>query len=123
VTAAEQRTTFAGWAVVELMGHRRLAGRVSEATIAGAPFLRLDVPSDPPVTQFYAAAAIYAITPTTEDLAREFAARNRPAPVHAFELPRVQLSPPEAQRPEVGHQHVIVDAVDARSEDDGGDQW
>jgi hypothetical protein len=35
---------FEGWAILELMGHRRLAGRVSEIEIAGAKMLRLDVP-------------------------------------------------------------------------------
>jgi hypothetical protein len=31
------------WAIVELMGHRRLAGYVREVQLAGAGFLRLDV--------------------------------------------------------------------------------
>jgi hypothetical protein len=92
-----EQTAFEGWAIVELMGHRRLAGYVTETQIAGQGFIRLDVPgylyTDPTgaqaerdqVTQFYAPAAVYAITPTTEELAR--AVRSRPAPVHAFELP------------------------------------
>ncbi len=67
------KSTFEGWAIVELMGHRKLAGNVTEATIAGAAFLRLDVPSEPPVTQYYAPAAVYAITPTTEELATRIA--------------------------------------------------
>lgn len=78
--------TFEGWAVVELMGHRRLAGKVSEQEIAGAAFLRLDVPAEQPVTQFYSASAVYCITPTTEEIARGLAARIRPAPVHRYEL-------------------------------------
>lgn len=72
------------WAIVELMGHRRLTGQISEETIAGAAFLRLDIPSDPPVTQFYAPSAVYCITPTTEDVAR--AAMARPEPVSRWEL-------------------------------------
>jgi hypothetical protein len=35
---------FREWAVLELMGHRRLGGKVSEQEIAGAAFLRIDVP-------------------------------------------------------------------------------
>jgi hypothetical protein len=35
---------FEGWAIVELMGHRRLAGYVREVELAGAGMLRLDVP-------------------------------------------------------------------------------
>lgn len=78
---------FDEWAVLELMGHRRLAGRVQEVTIAGCAFLRIDVPSDPPATQFYAPGAIYCITPTSEDVARAFAQRHAPAPVQRWELP------------------------------------
>jgi hypothetical protein len=37
--------TIDGWAVLELMGHRRIAGRITEVTIGGAGFLRIDVPS------------------------------------------------------------------------------
>lgn len=37
---------FEEWVVLELLGHRRLAGYLSEQQVAGAGFLRLDVPSD-----------------------------------------------------------------------------
>jgi hypothetical protein len=69
------------------MGHRKLAGLCSEQEIAGQKVLRLDVPCDPPATQFYGAGAIYALTPTTEDLARRYAARSAPEPVARWELP------------------------------------
>jgi hypothetical protein len=92
--------TFEGWAILELMGHRRLAGHVREVVIAGAGFLRLDVPSldaeDPPVaTQFYPPSAVYCLTPTTEDIARRMGARARPEPVTRWELP----APPENADP------------------------
>jgi hypothetical protein len=85
---------FEGWAIVELMGHRRLAGYLTEVQIAGHGFLRLDVPpalaadddSDGGATQFYAPASVYAITPTTEEVVR--AVRVAPEPVHTWELPR-----------------------------------
>jgi hypothetical protein len=89
------RATFEGWAIVELMGHRRLAGSVSEVTMFGTSFMRLDVPSDPPVTQFYGGSAIYAVTPTTEDIARRISAQSRPTPVHAYELPAPSRIPAE----------------------------
>jgi len=44
--APEIKAAFEGWAVLELMGHRKLGGFVQEATIAGGAFLRIDVPSD-----------------------------------------------------------------------------
>lgn len=68
-----EKTPFNQWCILELMGHRRLAGRVTEAEIAGKSFLRLDVPhkeGDGYTTQFYAPDSVYAITPTTEDVVR-----------------------------------------------------
>jgi hypothetical protein len=86
-----EKSIYEGWTILELMGHRRLGGHVSEATIAGASLLRLDVylPGDekPMATQFYSASAIYCITPTTEELARAVAKSNVPAPVQRWELP------------------------------------
>jgi hypothetical protein len=40
-----EQATFEGWVILELMGHRRLAGYLSEQQIGGASFLRIDVPS------------------------------------------------------------------------------
>jgi len=82
----ESNETFDMWAVVELMGHRRMAGRVTEQTVAGTALLRIDIPSDPPVTQLYGGSAIYCITPTTEEIARAVALHNQPQPVHRWEL-------------------------------------
>jgi hypothetical protein len=87
-----ERATFEGWCVLELFGHRRLAGMVMEQEIAGASFLRIDVPAAEggvAATQLYSASAIYAITPTTEEVARAFGARHQPAPVTQWELPRL----------------------------------
>jgi hypothetical protein len=78
-------TTFEGWVILELMGHRRLAGWLTEQEVAGAAFLRLDVPDVG--TQYYSPSAVYCITPTSEETARQVATLNRPAPVHRWELP------------------------------------
>lgn len=90
---SEQQQAFEGWVILELMGHRRLAGHLSEARIAGAPFLRLDVPApgdDPDAvtaSQFYAPAAVYCVTPCDEGTARRVAGHAQPAPVSRWELP------------------------------------
>lgn len=83
------KAAFEHWAILELMGHRKLGGRVSEALIAGAPFIRIDVPGAEVdvATQFYAPAAVYCITPCSEDLARRTAAAYKPAPVTEYDLP------------------------------------
>ncbi|MCW2898841.1 MAG: hypothetical protein JWO67_1106 [Streptosporangiaceae bacterium] len=97
---------FEGWAIVELMGHRRLAGFVTEHEIAGQSFLRLDIAGPPHpeddeddgpavalkggfeggVTQFYSPQAVYCITPTTQDIAVTIGRRSQPAPVQRYEL-------------------------------------
>ena len=85
----ERTETFEGWAILELMGHRRLAGFLREQEIAGAAFIRIDVPGEAGLaaSQFYATAAVYCITPTTEEVARQVAKLNVPEPVHNCELP------------------------------------
>lgn len=92
---------FKSWAVLELLGHRKLAGYVTEQEVAGAKMLRLDVPhpdgpryventtlEDFAATQFYSPAALYCLTPVAESVARGFAQRAQPAPVSQWELPQ-----------------------------------
>src|SRR5579884_3045855 len=43
--AAEARQALASWAVVELMGHVRLAGRVTEEAMLGTALGRIDIPT------------------------------------------------------------------------------
>ncbi len=77
------------WAIVELMGRVRRAGRLDEMEIAGTGFIRLRIPDgDDTITQFISPGAVYAITPTTEATARAAAAQWRPEPVQAWELER-----------------------------------
>lgn len=66
---------FDGWAVLELMGHRRVAGRVREVREFGARMLQVDIPSDPPATQLYSVRAVYCLTPVSEEAARAQADR------------------------------------------------
>lgn len=66
----------------ELMGHRRLGGRVSQVEQYGVPMLRIDVPAlkqgEVVATQFVSGASIYCLTPTTEEMASAVALRNQP---------------------------------------------
>ena len=98
-TESFDKPEFEGWAILELMGHRRLGGYVREATIGGASFIRIDVPNgDGPVaaTQYYAPASLYCLTPTTEAIARAVAKSNMPAPVARWELPEPAPKPQSA---------------------------
>lgn len=95
---------FEGWAVIELMGHRRLAGYVTEVEIAGKGMLRLDIPVTGPeerlATQFYSPQSLYCITPTTEETARQVAHLGFPKPVQRWELPAAEERP-ESRGPDL----------------------
>ena len=87
---AEQSGFSRDWAILELMGHRRLAGMVQEAELGGASFLRIDIPDgDKFITQFYSPQAVYCITPTTERVAREVAKASNTVPVSKWDVPQL----------------------------------
>lgn len=63
------------WAVVELMGHQRIAGKISERTVAGTPMLQVDVPAVgevPAYSRLLGGTAIYAINPCDEEVATQW---------------------------------------------------
>ena len=97
---------YEGWAIVEIMGRRRIIGYLTRQVMFGRDFMRVDLPAEPPATQFYGADAVYCITPTTEDMARRAAGLNRVAPVSRWELP----APVILQRKEAGDDDDEVDA-------------
>lgn len=139
---AGNREGFEGWAILELMGHRRLGGYLTEQEIAGAAFIRIDIPEHPwragctcgsakpestsyedhthvcqafrdpaddrpldvAATQLYAPAAVYCVTPTTEQLARVAAASSKPEPVTEWEA--------RWARPAIAPAPSIEDAVE-----------
>ena len=94
-----EQEKFDSWAVVELFGHQQIAGRVTEASIGGCSFLRVDVPDQPAVekdtyygkqpalpayTRYFGNGAIYAMNPCTEAATRAVAARIRVTPPILF---------------------------------------
>lgn len=84
---------FNEWALVELFGHQKIVGKVTEATMAGGAFLRVDVPAfdkSSAFTRFYSPGSIYSINPVTEEIARGLMERYRNEPVSRFELPQLE---------------------------------
>lgn len=101
----QQSPPFAEWCIVEMLGHRRLAGYLSEVQVAGQGFLRLDIPdagNDPGRTQFLAPGSIYALHPVTEATARKAAASWRPEPISHWELTAIATLAPEHPNPPYG---------------------
>jgi len=86
------------WAIVEVMGHQRYVGEMSEQVIAGQGFIRVDVPKTdelPAFTKIIGPQSIYAITPVDEQIARGMVANIRARPIEVFELRNLL---PAAQR-------------------------
>lgn len=86
-----ENNVFDEWVVLELMGHRQLAGHAIETTIAGTGFIRLDmyrgIEEEPFATQIYSSGSIYCLTPTTEEIARGFMKHLQFRPITRYELP------------------------------------
>lgn len=87
------------WAIVEIFGHRRHAGRMREEERFGAKMLRIDVPTrgDPEKngweTHWYGGSAIFSLTLTDEDSVMR---ANKP-----YEPPaRYRLPPPRREEEE-----------------------
>jgi hypothetical protein len=84
----QETQKFDEWAMLELFGHQRLAGRVTEATIGGASFVRVDVPDGKgwKLTRMLNPAAIYSITPVTEEMARAAATHIQCEPITRYDV-------------------------------------
>lgn len=107
--------TFESYALIELFGHSKLAGKCSEQSIAGTNMLRVDVPetkNNPAFTRLLNHAAIYAINPITEELAKAMAERIEAQPITAWDVKEYQKK----------QQGLLMEAsskesIDARSEE------
>lgn len=78
---------FESWAIIEIFGHTQIAGKVSEASIGGCSFIRVDVPEcdgKPAFTKFYGNGAIYSMTPCAEEVALLAIKSIRHAPINVY---------------------------------------
>lgn len=102
---------FDQWAIVEVMGHQRFAGRVTEQAVGGANFVRVDVPAVgdvPEFTKLFGPSSIYCISVTTEEVARAAATQMRVVPVSAYDLRK--------QFPQLSQQSLDIDHSDDEDE-------
>lgn len=90
---------FGVWGILELMGHVKVAGYVTEEELFGTKMGRIDIPSDDGlnVTQYFGGSSVYRLTPVTEDVARAYARANtrRPVEVWHLALPEQRPDPEE----------------------------
>jgi hypothetical protein len=110
-----------GWGIVELMGHQRTAGRLSERSIAGSNLLQVDVPVTETEfrTVFYGGSAIYALHPTDEASARLMGRSLGQRPVYSYELERqARLEAPRPAPPGAPSPPDPLDLDDDDSDDD-----
>lgn len=106
----EQNQQLNSWAIVEVMGHKRFAGFVTEQTVGAFALIRVDVPettqppsgwgssardarTTPAYSKLIGPGSIYCITPRTEEVARRAATEleryNDPIPVAIPESHRI----------------------------------
>lgn len=107
---------FDQWAVVELMGRQRIAGKVTERVIAGSGFLQVDVPEtkhNPKFTRFIAPGSLYAINPVDEQSARLYAENLQVKPIDAWDI--------NAFMRKVEQQRALMAGTDASDDDDDND--
>lgn len=77
------------WALVELFGHQRIAGKITQAELGSGELIRVDVPAvkdRAALTKFYNVKAIYGITPVDEATATRMAGDIHAAPVSEWVL-------------------------------------
>jgi len=98
-----QPTESGQWIIAELMGRKVVAGYASQSVRFGVPLMRIDVPTTSAFqafTQEYGAAAIYAITYVSEDVARMTAesAKVNPVSVYVPDLAEMERAKLENER-------------------------
>lgn len=110
---------FDQWALVELMGRQRIAGKVTERVIAGHGFLQVDVPetnANPKFTRFIAPGSLYAINPIDEETAMWYAENLQVKPIESWDI-RAFMQKAEDRQKELS----AFAAVNDDDEDDDND--
>lgn len=82
-------SNFQDWAYVELMGHNKIAGHVTEYKFGNQSMIRVDVPQIgdiPKFSKIFAVSAIYAITPLSEKDAIDYASKIKSKPLDVWDM-------------------------------------
>jgi hypothetical protein len=122
----QQQQPSEQWAIVELFGHTRIAGRISEYTLGGCSFVRIDVPElspgedKPPLpgfTRLYSQGAIYSVTFVDETTARTAAAQMQVQPVDTWTIQQaIRTMVPDQVRRLIGDAQPALATADHEAE-------
>lgn len=77
------------FAVVELFGHQKMAGKITEHNFGTATFIKVSVPEteqQPAYDRLLNPSAIYAINPVTEEVANEMAKSFQQRPIESWDI-------------------------------------
>lgn len=98
------------WGLIELMGHAKIAGQISEEEFGGTKLIRVDVPEMPertdmlfgrertipataPFTKYIGGAAVYSMTPLSREACLRVIQRFEHVPVQAVDLTVTVVEP------------------------------
>lgn len=123
---SEEKKRFEQWCIVEIMGHVRFAGLVTEETLFGTALCRIDVPETTTpdgtprqaFTKLFGAAAIYGVTPVSEETARMAAQQIAAQPMHEWDVREAYKRLPLASEQPVSAGDPIED-FGYRDDEDG----
>lgn len=90
------QSSFDNFCIVELFGHQKIAGHVTEQTVGGQAFIRVDVPETkrhPAFTRLFGSGSIYSITPVSQDIATQAAEQIYVEPVTVYIPAPHQIEP------------------------------
>ncbi len=87
MTTAAPAEKFETWAIVELMGHAHIAGKVSEETRFGTVLMRVDVPAvetNAAFTKYFGGSSIYSVSPCDEATVLRYLKSYSPKPISIY---------------------------------------
>lgn len=88
------------WGILEILGHRKLAGLLKQEQILGTSLIRIDCYSQdrekPLFTQYYSPQSVFSLLPCSEEVAKKYTDSCQFVPVQKWELEPKTFVPIEA---------------------------
>ena len=91
----ENEIKFEQWAIVDVMGHQRFVGLVTEEVIAGQGFIRVDIPKtdkNHAWSKLIGPSSIYAITPVEKNIAMAMANNLGKRAIEPYQLTQTEIA-------------------------------